>query len=297
MSMESGSGFRIEETHQLLKQVGADIEASSDGRGWASTFVTIQREPPFDGEFEAVSTCLIVVPRDGPADLTYRMCGKTVSRVGSGGIFFLPAQHSCGVRLHSPLDTIHVYLRPSLFVDEDDGGCNRLASIAPILGQRDNIINNLVGAMGAIVYENEPLSGLLADTIAQALANRLIAIGYQGGALRPGTRRANRLNHRKVEKVREFVESNLATDIKLDAMASICGVSSEHFLRLFRSTMGVSPHQYVLNLRVGRAKAMLSDSTRSLTEVAVQCGFAHQQHLTSTFRRFTGSTPGRYRRP
>lgn len=295
--MDSGNSFRIEETHQLLKQVGADIEASSDGRGWASTFVTIQREPPFDEEFSAVPTCLIVVPRDGPADMTYRMRGKTVSRVGSGGLFFLPAQHTCGVRLHSPLDTIHVYLRPNLFVDEDNGGRNLLASIAPMLGHRDSIISHLVGAIGGIVYENEPLSALLADTIAQALANRLITIGYQGGALRPSARRPNRLSHRKIQQVREFVESNLATDIKLGAMANICGVSSEHFLRLFRSTMGVSPHQYVLNLRIGRAKVMLGDPTRSLTEVAMQCGFAHQQHLTSTFRRFTGLTPGRYRRP
>jgi len=51
----------------------------------------------------------------------------------------------------------------------------------------------------------------------------------------------------------------------------------------------------VLNLRIVRAKALLGEEDSSIAEVALQCGFSHQEHLTRMFRRFTGVTPGRYR--
>jgi AraC family transcriptional regulator len=295
--MDARHVFKLEETHQMLERLGANIEISSERLGWSSTFVSIQREPPFDSEFHAVPTCLIVVPRRGPSDMTYRMDGKIVSRqVGPDGLFFLPAGHACDVWLHSALDTVHVYLQPNLFVHEENGARDFLPGIAPMLGERDTLIGHLVTAIGKVVTENETASSLLADTIAQAMANRLIAINHRQAASRSRAPRTNQLSHRKVQQVRDFVEANLATDIKLRALADICGVSTEYFLRLFRSTIGVSPHQYVLNLRIGRAKALLGDPGRSLSDIAQQCGFAHQQHLISTFRRFTGLTPGQYRR-
>lgn len=52
---------------------------------------------------------------------------------------------------------------------------------------------------------------------------------------------------------------------------------------------------YVLNLRIERAKALLCQEGTSIADVALQCGFSHQEHLTRMFRRFTGTTPGRYR--
>jgi AraC family transcriptional regulator len=79
-------------------------------------------------------------------------------------------------------------------------------------------------------------------------------------------------------------------------MAGACGVSPDYFLRMFKSTVGVSPYQYLLNQRVERAKILLSDATCSLAEVALRCGFSHQEHLSRMFRRFTGVAPGRYRR-
>ena len=78
-------------------------------------------------------------------------------------------------------------------------------------------------------------------------------------------------------------------------MAGVCGRSTEYFVRVFKATAGVSPYQYVLNLRIERAKALLGVEGASIADVALQCGFSHQEHLTRMFRRFTGVTPGRYR--
>ena len=71
-------------------------------------------------------------------------------------------------------------------------------------------------------------------------------------------------------------------------MADICGLSTEYFVRLFKATLRVSPYQYVLNRRVERAKILLGENKQSLADIALQCGFSHQEHMTRMFRRFTG---------
>ena len=106
----------------------------------------------------------------------------------------------------------------------------------------------------------------------------------------------NLLSNRQMARIREFVDTNLETDIRLDQLAELCGRSTEYFVRLFKATSGISPYQYVLNLRIERARALLADETQSLADIALACGFSHQEHFTRMFRRFTGVTPGRYRR-
>ncbi|WP_315837293.1 AraC family transcriptional regulator [Bradyrhizobium prioriisuperbiae] len=288
--------FQPEETHQLLGKLGAEIEASSEGFGWTNTFASLQREPAFDNEFHAVPACLMVMPRFGPSDMTYRLNSRIVSRhVRPDGVFFLPAQHACDVMLHAVLDTVHVYLRADLFQDPDNESRSLLSGIAPMLGESDVVIGHLMTAMADAVQQDISSSSLLADSVALALAKRLIAMNYHGER-RPRARPANQLAHRKIQRVREFVEANLATDIKLGDIAGLCGLSDEYFLRQFKTSIGASPYQFVLSLRIGRAKTLLYKSDAGLSDIALQCGFAHQQHLVSTFRRFTGITPGEYRR-
>ncbi|MGC8025646.1 helix-turn-helix transcriptional regulator, partial [Salmonella enterica] len=78
----------------------------------------------------------------------------------------------------------------------------------------------------------------------------------------------------------EFVDANLDTDVRLDQLAELSGRSTEYFVRLFKATSGVSPYQYVLNLRIERARVLLADETQSLADIALACGFSHQKHFT-----------------
>jgi len=103
------------------------------------------------------------------------------------------------------------------------------------------------------------------------------------------------LTNRQLRRLCDFVDANLHTNIRLDAMAGTSGLSTEYFARVFKATMGVSAYQYVLGLRVERAKALLCDDGQSLADIAAQCGFSHQEHMSRVFRRFTGLTPSRYK--
>jgi AraC family transcriptional regulator len=74
------------------------------------------------------------------------------------------------------------------------------------------------------------------------------------------------------------------------------GYSRSHFLRMFHATTGMTPHRYVLNRRIERARRRLGDADMSIAQVAYCCGFSNQAHLTLAFRKVCGLTPGEYRR-
>ena len=78
-------------------------------------------------------------------------------------------------------------------------------------------------------------------------------------------------------------------------LAREAGVSAFHFARLFKQSTGNSPHQYLLQRRLDRAKTMLRQAQMSLAEISASTGFADQSHFTKVFRRFTGVTPSEYR--
>jgi len=293
--MQSKPVFGIEDTHRILHQFQADIRASSEGLGWSSAFASVQRERAYEGKLHALSDSLMVLHRGGPVDITYTVGGKSVGRhIPKGGVFFLPAGHECDVALHAALDSTHIYLRSDLFAEGESVAHNVLGGLAPMYGENDAVLAHLAAAVGDTVIAGLPASSLFVDPIVSAIANRFIAINYHTPAAEPG-KQTQRLTHRQMQRIREFVEANLETDIRLEMMAGICGRSTEYFVRVFKATAGVSPYQYVLNLRIERAKALLGVEGASIADVALQCGFSHQEHLTRMFRRFTGVTPGRYR--
>jgi AraC family transcriptional regulator len=88
---------------------------------------------------------------------------------------------------------------------------------------------------------------------------------------------------------------NYTRDLRLEELARIAGISRFHFAREFKRVTGTSPHQYLINLRIQRAKALLTESKMPLVEVGLRSGFSHQSHFTRLFRRFTGATPQSYR--
>ncbi|WP_211101524.1 AraC family transcriptional regulator [Niveispirillum sp. SYP-B3756] len=89
---------------------------------------------------------------------------------------------------------------------------------------------------------------------------------------------------------------NLAGDHGLADLARECGISVGHFSRAFKQSAGMSPHQWLLERRVAQARHLLATSPSPIAEIAQQCGFADQSHLTRVFERITGTTPGRWRR-
>jgi AraC family transcriptional regulator len=145
------------------------------------------------------------------------------------------------------------------------------------------------------VMARHPNGRFYVESLGAALAAHLTrhyqrpqAPGQEGGNGRGLT--ANQLR-----KAVEFMRERLADDLPLVMIASSAGLSPFHFARRFKQATGSAPHQYLIRQRIDRARHLLAHTRVSLVEVAQQCGFCDQSHLTNHFRRITGMTPRRYR--
>ena len=99
-----------------------------------------------------------------------------------------------------------------------------------------------------------------------------------------------------LRRILDYVEAHLADDIALAELANLGGLSTHHFGQAFRASMGISPHRYLVERRIHRARQLLLTDARPIAEIAADVGFANQSHLTFNFRKLIGTTPGRYRR-
>jgi AraC family transcriptional regulator len=99
------------------------------------------------------------------------------------------------------------------------------------------------------------------------------------------------LSKQKLKQAIAYIQEHLAQEISLNAVADELGISRYYFCRLFRQSMGLSPHQYMIQQRVERAKQLLHRGGMSLVEVAIASGFTHQSHFHRHFKRLTGVTP------
>jgi AraC-like DNA-binding protein len=99
-----------------------------------------------------------------------------------------------------------------------------------------------------------------------------------------------------MRRVREYIEVHLSESIDLSLLAAVAGLSLHHFAREFRQSAGVTPHYYLTQKRIERAKEMLARTDLSLSEIAYAVGFSDQSHLARQFRHKLGTTPREFRR-
>lgn len=96
--------------------------------------------------------------------------------------------------------------------------------------------------------------------------------------------------------VRRINEEYGNASLSNEALAEECGISEVYFRRLFASHLGTSPKQYIIDLRLKRAKQLLSEDVRSVREVSERCGFSNPYHFARLFKEHEGLTPTEYRR-
>jgi transcriptional regulator GlxA family with amidase domain len=106
----------------------------------------------------------------------------------------------------------------------------------------------------------------------------------------PPTKRGG-LAPARANRVCEYIDSHLQENIALEVLAEIAQLSVHHFARAFRQSLGIPPHNYIVQRRVEHAQQLLRNTDLPLSEIAIVAGFTDQSHLARHFRTITGVTP------
>ena len=223
-------------------------------------------------------------------------CRGGLSIEPPGSLTIIPNGQVPGVRLHTSAEFTHCAL------DEDftRGVLNEMEPrpcSQPVfrVGVRDTGTQWILDLLFHELEADAPTGRLYVESLVFALATRYLLLFRSGHGEKQKPQIAA-LPQRILNRVRARIEASVDTDISLGALAEESGYSRAHFLRMFREATGVTPHQYVLDVRLRHAQQWLRKKNSALIDIAAACGFSSQSHMTSVFRKRLGMTPGEFRR-
>ncbi|GHO98105.1 AraC family transcriptional regulator [Reticulibacter mediterranei] len=148
------------------------------------------------------------------------------------------------------------------------------------IAQRLHLLHSVLETSNSLLERESLLLTTFADLIARH-------------AEQPALSARVRVDHRAVQQVRDYLHAHLSDNVSLEQLAGLTQMSTYYLLRLFQQTTGLSPHAYLMQLRITRAKALLLAGV-PIAQVALDMGFADQSHFTRYFKRLLGVTPGQY---
>lgn len=132
--------------------------------------------------------------------------------------------------------------------------------------------------------------------IGQSVPTLVASILAAASGQQPTRRAATARDERRVGRVLSYLQAHATKEsLGLDELADVATMSKYHFLRTFQQTVGVTPHQYLLNLRLRGAAVRLATTTEPVTKVALDNGFGDLSTFNGRFRRMFGTHPRAYR--
>lgn len=190
--------------------------------------------------------------------------------------------------------------------EEDDAGTSLILRLSPSLLRRaatdtgrdpdaagldlrhqvkDPQIEHIAWALDAERAAGYPSGLLYTESLGLALAVHLLGRAAAPGKLPRG------LSKQQLRRVTAYIEEHLDRKLSLERLAGVAGLSASHFKTLFKRSTGLPVHEYVVQRRVERAKALLVRGDLPASQVAIEAGFAHQSHMARCMRRVLGVTP------
>lgn len=101
---------------------------------------------------------------------------------------------------------------------------------------------------------------------------------------------------KKIRRVIDYIQNNLDADLSLGKLARICEFSPAHFHKVFKSVVHCTPNEFIINVRLNRAKELIVKSDMPISEIAYKIGYKDIHYFCALFKKYTGTTPGRYRK-
>ncbi|KVT10220.1 AraC family transcriptional regulator [Burkholderia sp. MSMB1078WGS] len=159
---------------------------------------------------------------------------------------------------------------------------------------RDPVLGHLAHAVADSLDAPGPLNALFIEQVGLAMGTHLVR--RYGNARTRELERKGVLSPAKVARAQELLMEKADLGVSIEEVANECDLSRGYFIRAFSRTTGRTPHQWLLEQRVTRARELIETSDMTLADIAIACGFADQSHLNRVFARIVGHPPGAWRR-
>lgn len=232
-----------------------------------------------------------------PVPVSYRMDGHQRQGVRLHGQYcVVPAGASTRWVVSQPARSLLLRLTPSLLGDTSQamGLGSGGALLAPAIHVRDPQVERIGWMMQAEDHDAYPGGRLFADSLASALATRLLTLQSRRALVADTQGRA--LPGWRLRRVQDYVEAHLDEPLSLLELAAVAGYSASHFKALFKQATGVPVHRYVLERRVERARILLLQGEQRIGDIALAAGFSHASHMARCLRRVLGTSPSQLMR-
>jgi AraC family transcriptional regulator len=205
----------------------------------------------------------------------------------AGDIAILPiAERFPQIVLDRDVTLIELFLSP-----------DRMMSLAPgkELEPQLQIRDKLIEQMGLALHRELEISGVESSLYAESMSIALSAHLVQNYSTTRIPPVLGVLSTRDLQTVKDYIEANLTAPLTVAELSEVVNLSIHHFAVLFRRTVGLTPHQYVIKMRIDRATILLKTTKQTIVTIAHLVGFHTQSHFTRIFHQHTQFTPKQYR--
>ena len=219
------------------------------------------------------------------------------TRMRAGDIVITPAGEPKALRHQEEAEVLKIKLAPPLLERiAAEAGCAkaRESLLKDHFGTRDPQLQHLCREFRAELERERIGARLYVESLGLQLALYLLRhYSTVSPVIDAGT---GRLPPHKLRRAIDYMNAHLRDELTLQGIANALSISPFHFAHLFKHTTGLSPHRYVIELRLERAKALLRNTEMPIAEVAQQVGYWNTSHFAVAFHRATGFTPRAFRR-
>ena len=239
-------------------------------------------------KYEAVN---IEVVTDGQ----YQAIQYEANNPTKSGFGILPARLPHALNWNVEVEFIHCYLEPTVLAQIAHESVNPdRVELSLVLKATDPLVYHIGQALKADLEIDGIGRRFYAESLTTALAAHLL--------LHYSTRKHklkaydDGLPKDRLNQAIDYIHAHLGENLSLADMAAELHISQYHFCRLFKQSTGMSPHCYLMQQRIDRAKQLLRRPEFTVTRIAEDCGFANHSHFAKYFRRHTGVSPTQFRR-
>jgi AraC family transcriptional regulator len=293
-----GSSFLVERgifapTVQI-SPIGGATRHSASWQGLTAESIYAPAQKRIECQYSSAAFHLLVMYVDGiRRDGETFIDGVAPSRLRNvaNKLTFVPANHAYGEwhEARTPMRISYLYLDPS----KVDRSRNEDTMYAPKVFFDDSVVWDTATKLKSVIESGKAAHSYvdaLIDVLSHELSRSDKELSRNSAVSRGG------LASWQMRIATQHIEDHVGEQISLGALAELARLSQAHFCRAFKQSFGVPPHEYHVQRRIEKAKALLAERNASVTDVGFALGYSHTSSFSVAFRKITGRSPREFRR-